>query len=357
MKRGGGERSYWRRVVEVARQRWRLLLAYAAVLSAVEFLREMAVLPISDARWIGAAAGWNVPGYLAGPSLLLLPPLFVAFVMSEALDLRGMRHAVVSFAAILVAIVGPLVVLRWAQGGVLNPVMVRERLIVSDSAFIMRTVWMHLATAMLLVAYFAIRTREAESARLAHEAEEERTRTERATMAARLKVIQARVEPALLFGVLADVRNLYERAPAEADALLDDLIGYLRAALPQMRGEASTLGQEAALAAAYVKVLPKGRRGELVAERTFAPEAARLPFPPMVLLPLVQGAAESSATRIAIELDERSLAAVSVTVEPARIPEGWTEDRLAPLRSTLRTYFGPGAGLDLEAARATIRWV
>ena len=43
----------------------------------------------------------------------------------------------------------------------------------------------------------------------------------------------------------------------ETLALLDDLITYLRAALPQMRSDSSTLGREATLAVAYAKVLPR----------------------------------------------------------------------------------------------------
>jgi hypothetical protein len=172
-------------------------------------------------------------------------------------------------------------------------------------------------------------------------------------MAARLKVMQARVEPQLLFGVLAEVRDLYKRAPSDADGLLDDLIAYLRAALPQMRGDASTLGREAMLAVAYLKVVPAGRDGRLVAETLIPPELGDLPFPPMVLLPLVQAAAESSISRVSITVDGSPQAAptgVAVRVGPPQRPAGWSDERLAPLRATLAQYFGPQSRLHVGAS-------
>ena len=66
-------------------------------------------------------------------------------------------------------------------------------------------------------------------------AELERAKSRRRTLESRLQAMQARVEPQFLFNTLAQVRQLYERDPATAGKMLDDLIAYLRAALPHLR--------------------------------------------------------------------------------------------------------------------------
>jgi len=347
----GGWRAYWRRVAELARARWRPFLVFSVVLFVFNTLRVQSVVPLDDPLFPMAA---YTLADMPGTPLLV----FTALVLSEALGLQGARHAFASFAVLALFIIVFLSIVLWFYGGVNRP-LVESKLIVSDAAYVGRLIWFDLAGGMLLVAYFAIREREAASARAAQAAETERAQTERATMAARLKVMQARVEPELLFGVLAEVRDLYERAPSDADALLDDLIAYLRAALPQMRSEASTLGREATLAAAYLKVVPAGRDGRLVAETSIAPDLKDLPFPPMVLLPLVQAAAESSVVRVTITVDGPPQAApsgVAVRIDPPQRPAGWNDERLAPLRATLAQYFGPQSRLHLDASGAVARW-
>ena len=69
-----------------------------------------------------------------------------------------------------------------------------------------------------------------------------------------LQLMQAQVEPQFLFNTLRRVGDLYETDRSSADRMLDNLILYLRAALPQMRTSASTLGQEVQLAQAYLNI-------------------------------------------------------------------------------------------------------
>jgi hypothetical protein len=169
----------------------------------------------------------------------------------------------------------------------------------------------------------------------------------------RLKVIQARVEPELLFDVLADVQRLYAGAPQEAEALLDDLILYLRAALPQMRGDASTLGREAALAQAFLKITRAGRDGSIACVNRIAPEFEDLPFPPLVLLPLVHAAAEARAPQLVIDAgvhpgnDPVNVAvSVTVTVPPGVHVIGWQCEWFSAQSEIVGSYFGKGATLD-----------
>jgi len=63
----------------------------------------------------------------------------------------------------------------------------------------------------------------------------ERAKRGRQVLESRLQVMQARVEPQFLFNTLAQVERLYDTDTKLADVMLNDLIVYLRAALPLLR--------------------------------------------------------------------------------------------------------------------------
>jgi sensor histidine kinase YesM len=72
--------------------------------------------------------------------------------------------------------------------------------------------------------------------------------------------------------------------------MLDDLIAYLRAALPHLRESTSTLGREIDLARAYLNII-QVRMGERLAFDIDVPSSARdARMPPMMLLPLIDHA-------------------------------------------------------------------
>src|SRR5258706_13310422 len=97
--------------------------------------------------------------------------------------------------------------------------------------------------------------------------------------------MQARVEPQFLFNTLAQVRELYEHDVAVAGRMLDDLMAYLRAALPHLRHSTSTLGQETALVQAYLDIL-RVRLGDRLRSDLDGPAAPRsFVEPPMVWWP------------------------------------------------------------------------
>ncbi len=97
------------------------------------------------------------------------------------------------------------------------------------------------------------------SARLTREAfnaaELERVDASRKVLASRLAAMQARIEPRFLLGTLAQVEALYDRDSQTGDRMLDALIAYLHAALPRLRSQRSTLGQEVELAESYLRIM------------------------------------------------------------------------------------------------------
>ena len=132
------------------------------------------------------------------------------------------------------------------------------------------------------------------SARLAREAfnaaELERIAASRAVLASRLAAMQARVEPRFLLGTLAQVESLYDRDPKAGDRMLDGLIAYLRAALPQLRSQRSTLKQEVQLAESYLRIMQIRMGSRLDCRVDVRPELGDCDFPPMMLLPLIEDA-------------------------------------------------------------------
>src|SRR5574337_628434 len=117
-----------------------------------------------------------------------------------------------------------------------------------------------------------------------------RAHARRRTLESRLQAMQARVEPQFLFNTLAQVRELYERETALADRVLDDLIVYLRAALPHLRESCSTLGQEMSLVRAYLDIVRVQRGDQLQFATDCTGDAAAARVPAMLLLPLVEQA-------------------------------------------------------------------
>jgi hypothetical protein len=136
-----------------------------------------------------------------------------------------------------------------------------------------------------------VKLKSARAARDAfHAAELERAALDREVLATRLAVMRARVEPQFLLSTLAQVEKLYDSSPAAAAGMLDSLIAYLRAALPQLRGESSTLGREVQLASSYLDVV-RARMGSRLAFAFDIPaELGDETFPPLVILPLVEDA-------------------------------------------------------------------
>ncbi len=109
----------------------------------------------------------------------------------------------------------------------------------------------------------------------------------------RLGVLQAQVEPHFLFNTLASLRALVRQDPAQAEATLDALVAFLRATIPKLRddrGLHATLGQQLDLCASYLALM-QVRMGGRLTYVVQADDALRtLPFPPSLLITLVENA-------------------------------------------------------------------
>ena len=83
----------------------------------------------------------------------------------------------------------------------------------------------------------------------------ERSEFERKATAARMRLLQAQVQPHFLFNTLANVRTLVKAGSPQAPAVLDSLIAYLRASVTRLGDANGTVAQELQLVRAYLELM------------------------------------------------------------------------------------------------------
>jgi histidine kinase/histidine kinase/DNA gyrase B/HSP90-like ATPase len=118
----------------------------------------------------------------------------------------------------------------------------------------------------------------------------ERSELERKAIDARLRLLQAQVEPHFLFNTLANVRELVDSGSPQASHVLDTLITYLRAAVPRLHDTTTTLGQELQLVHAYLELMQLRMPDRLQFSLAADDGTAALRCPPTTLLTLVENA-------------------------------------------------------------------
>ena len=220
----------------------------------------------------------------------------VTFVMLVLFSIAGVIHENIAHPPIsrlraqFVALgfgtlVGP-VVSSLAIGRSINEMFTVEPMFWGMVIFTSVSIVIGVATGALLVYRARAATAETEIAR----AESKQSALQRQVLEAKIKLMQAQIEPHFLFNTLANVQHLVETDPPLARRTLDSLITYLRAALPQMREDGTTLGREVAMAAAYLDI-QQIRMGQRLQFSVDLPPALRnRSVPPMMLLTLVENA-------------------------------------------------------------------
>lgn len=117
-----------------------------------------------------------------------------------------------------------------------------------------------------------------------------RMSAEREVVATQLRMLQAQIEPHFLFNTLANVVSLVDGDPRSAKRMLQHLTSSLRQALERSREDISTLEQEAEMLRDYLSIFKVRLGSRLDFTIDIPEELLRLPFPPMLLQPLVENA-------------------------------------------------------------------
>lgn len=118
----------------------------------------------------------------------------------------------------------------------------------------------------------------------------ERSELERQALDARLHLLQAQVAPHFLFNTLANVQALVDTGSPHASRVLDSLIAYLRAAVPRLDQDYTTLDQELQLVRAYLDLMHMRMPDRLQFSLRIDPALHNVLCPPMTLLTLVENA-------------------------------------------------------------------
>jgi hypothetical protein len=224
-----------------------------------------------------------------------------------------------------------------------------------------------LAVGGLVYAIYALVRRAADAATQTHEIELQRMQLDRQMTEARLQSLRAQIEPHFLFNTLANVQRLYRTDPGLGRKMLGNFVAYLRAALPQLRRDETTLGQEVDLARAYLSVL-QVRMGERLRFRVDVPRyLGTLAFPPFALSTLTENAVkhglnplpEGGAIEIAARVEGHRLTVVVADTGAGLRQASGSGAGIANLRARLAALYGNEASLHIEAntprgIRATI---
>ncbi|HVN94885.1 MAG TPA: histidine kinase [Syntrophorhabdaceae bacterium] len=142
-----------------------------------------------------------------------------------------------------------------------------------------------------VVAYFFYsKARLKSTRRIIEEERVNRLLSEKEALEARLRLLQAQIEPHFLFNTLSNVLSLVDTDPAKGKSMLTDLIRYLRTSLSRTLPETTTLSQEMEMIRSYLNI-QKIRMDERLSFTIEFPDAlGQQPFPPMLIQPIVENA-------------------------------------------------------------------
>jgi signal transduction histidine kinase len=184
--------------------------------------------------------------------------------------------------------------------------------------------------------------------------------SERAAVEARLKLLQAQVEPHFLFNTLANLQALIAVDPQRAQAMLGHLDGYLRATLATTRNDRETLAEEFALLRAYLEILAIRMGPRLAYELDLPGSLSKATLPPMLLQPLVENAikhglepkVDGGRIRVSARADGRQLVLVVEDTGMGRAAgasaSAGTGVGLANVRERLAAVYAGAAAMEIE---------
>ena len=291
---------------------------------------------------------------LAGETLFVGMVALLAFNAAGAWRQRWMPVWVARLLAVtLGGVLAPLVVQLLTVGGDIG-VFLNSRSLVGGY-------WLVATNALIFGLPFALgalyQERDAQARAQALQFALERETLKRQASDAQLRLLTAQIEPHFLLNTLANVQELIEGGSPKAVPVFRSLIAYLRAAMPQLRQEEATLGDEEKLVQSYLELMLMRMPDRLTYELQIDPALRPLRFPAMALLTLVENAIRHGI--------DPAVAGGSIVIGAAGSGVGtlrlWVadtgvgmSDKAAPglglsnLESRLKAFFGDSARLELS---------
>jgi len=293
-------------------------------------------LGVADVTAALVAAGvfrTTVQGLLNGPLFLL------AGYVLQRLELNGWRAALaaVALSGAPAAIHGSLILVTGWSDMLVGTGHSRD--------FLVDSIANTSSMALLFFTHLQHSRAHAVAAERLDAAKAEQREVRRRLACGQLKAVQARIDPQLLFDMLDAVRRAYESDPVRAERLLDELVAFLRAALPRLQDASSTVPREAETARALTRLHALSANSSIDLALDLADEVMGARFPPGVLLPLINEALQVRAGTCALSATRRGADSVLALTLPAA-PSQATLERV---RAVLEDLYGGAAELVVEA--------
>ena len=175
-----------------------------------------------------------------------------------------------------------------------------------------------------------------------------------------LKLLESQLEPHMLFNTLANLRVLIGIDPPRAQAMLDQLIAFLRATLSGSRAALHPLSAEFARLADYLALMQVRMGGRLQHCFDLPADLAATPVPPLLLQPLVENCIKHGLEPVVAggRIDVSALRDGAQLVLTVRDTGAGLSDThgdgtrfgLVQVRGRLATLYGTTASLELRAA-------
>lgn len=186
-----------------------------------------------------------------------------------------------------------------------------------------------------------------------------RLQVEKQITEARLRTLQAQIEPHFLFNTLSNILNLFDTDLEKGKSMQKDLIVYLRSSLPKFRTDFTTVREEIDLVRAYLNIYKVRMGDRLLYRAEIEGDVTDLPFPPMLIQPLVENAIkhgiEPKIEGGEIRIDVRKAGStIRITVADTGLgmaPDSGPRTGLTNIRERLALLYGEKGRLILEENR------
>lgn len=159
-----------------------------------------------------------------------------------------------------------------------------------DSTSIGKTIFLALSFGVVISLFFTIRKKLIDTTDRLRKEQVKTLENEKNILQARLKLLQAQIEPHFLFNTLANIEGLLADDVDTAREMLHNLTIYLRGSLEKGRKTETSLKEELDMVRAYLDIYKIRMGDRLRYSLQTVTELDDIAVPPMLLQPLVENA-------------------------------------------------------------------